>query len=403
MSIRLLYAFICFTNTLVSQTWLQLADFPGLKRDDGVAVTVNNLCYFGTGLKENWTYGNDFYVLNPTTNSWTNMPAMPSGQQRQYACAFTGLNSFFVFGGDGISGPLNNLYKFDVTSATWTALASKPGNGVFGATCLEYGNEIIVVGGKSQGNQPAINEVWEYNIGTNVWTQKNNFPFGGRFRASGTVINNVGFLMFGLDENNRFRKEMYSYNQSADSWTKILDFQQASGRAYSALKAIDNKLILFGGYDSLNTYHQDVWYYDILNSSWSQATNFSSFGRKGGMSAVVDNKFYYSCGINNTDVRLKETWMLELPVGIKENIHNPEFSLYPNPVEDFFTLQSLNHFSHITVNIINALGCEVKQVRINFSNLLTEEVNVHDLKAGVYTLKIYSENKWIDTKRLVKN
>jgi N-acetylneuraminic acid mutarotase len=402
MSIRLLYAFICFTNTLISQTWLQLADFPGLKRDDGVAVTVNNLCYFGTGLKDDWTYGNDFYVLNTTTNSWTTTPAMPSGQQRQYACAFAGLNSFFVFGGDGISGSLNNLYKFDITSTTWSALASKPGNGVVGATCFEFGNKVIIVGGKFQGNQPAINEVWEYDIGMNVWTQKNNFPFGGRFRASGTVINNVGYLMFGLDENNRFRKEMYGYNQSADSWTKILDFPQALGRAYSSLKAIDNKLILFGGYDSLNTYYQDVWCYDIANTNWTQTANFSSFGRKGGMSTVVDNKFYYSCGINSMDVRLNETWVLELPVGIKENIHNNKFLLYPNPVEDFFILQSFNHFSDVTVNIINALGDEVKHIHINSPNSLAEEVNVDDLKAGIYTLKIYEENKWIETKRLIK-
>jgi N-acetylneuraminic acid mutarotase len=400
---RLLYSLICITNALISQTWLQLADFPGLKRDDGVAVTVNNLCYFGTGLKEDWTYGNDFYVLNPTTNTWSAIPLMPGGQQRQYACAFKGLNSFFVFGGDGVSGPLNNLYKFDIASATWSVRASKPGNGVFGSICFEFGNKVIIIGGKFQGNQPAINEVWEYDIGTNVWTQKSDFPFGGRFRASSTVINNVGYLMFGLDENNRFRKEMYHYNQSADSWTKILDFPQALGRAYSTLSALDNKLIVFGGYDSLNTYHQDVWYYDIVNANWTQAANFSSFGRKGGMSAVVDNKFYYSCGINNMDVRLNETWMLELPVGIKENESRPQFLFYPNPVEDFIAIQSLtknSRFFDLRIDFINTIGAKVKSIDIN--RTLNENISVNDLMSGVYMLEIYSENKWVETKRMVK-
>ncbi|MDP1802064.1 MAG: hypothetical protein Q8L81_11970 [Bacteroidota bacterium] len=47
---KLVLSFIFLSNVLLSQTWLQLPDFPNTERDDGVAVHISNKAYFGTGL-----------------------------------------------------------------------------------------------------------------------------------------------------------------------------------------------------------------------------------------------------------------------------------------------------------------------------------------------------------------
>ena len=60
---KLLFTFLLLSWGCSAQLWIQLPDFPGLKRDDGVAVVVNNKAYFGTGLIE-WSSTIDFHVLD---------------------------------------------------------------------------------------------------------------------------------------------------------------------------------------------------------------------------------------------------------------------------------------------------------------------------------------------------
>src|SRR6478736_6755967 len=97
---KLLLPFFLYSNLLLSQVWMQLPNFPGVKRDDGIAVIVNDKAYIGTGLQE-WSATTDFYVLDLKSLNWATIPSMPYTSERQYACAFEGNNCFYVFGGDG--------------------------------------------------------------------------------------------------------------------------------------------------------------------------------------------------------------------------------------------------------------------------------------------------------------
>lgn len=65
--------------------------------------------------------------------------------------------------------------------------------------------------------------------------------------------------------------------------------------------------------------------------------------------------------------------------------------LFPNPVSDNFTIESLDHYSW---QINNALG---QIVKTGVSN----NTDIHELKAGLYILQINSNNKYINY-RLVK-
>jgi hypothetical protein len=395
---RLLFIFIFLSNILLAQTWLQLPDFPGTERDDGVAVQINGKAYCGTGLLVGFTLGKDFYAFDAASNTWSNIAAMPTGAERQYACAFTYANSFYVFSGSGYSNAVfTDLQRYDVASNTWTALNGKPGNGLIGATCLEFGDKIIIVGGKFQSGSVS-DEVWEYSISTNSWLQKNNFPFGGRWRASGAVLNNIGYLIFGKDNNQSFRKEMYSYNHATDTWIKLMDFPQPKGRAYSALKNVSTQLVLFGGYDTLNTYYNDVLFYNPFLNLWAPGTNLPSLGRKGGMGFTVGDKFYYTCGINVSDMRLKETWMIDVPVGLKENETDFNFSVYPNPTSNKLVISSSSSNKNYLVEL-NDISSKVilKQALIN-----SNEVDISNFEKGIYFLKIFDGAKQVGVKKIIK-
>jgi len=50
-------------------------------------------------------------------------------------------------------------------------------------------------GVNASGN--TLNDFWEYDITTDMWTQKPNFPGPERYGASAFVLNNKGYIATG--------------------------------------------------------------------------------------------------------------------------------------------------------------------------------------------------------------
>jgi Galactose oxidase, central domain/Secretion system C-terminal sorting domain/Kelch motif len=386
---RLLFIFLLAYNFSFGQVWSQLPDFPSTKRDDGVVALVGNKAYFGTGLQEGWSATIDFQELNLSTHTWTNIPNLPNTKERQYACAFAGNNSFYVFGGGGylspgIVGALNNLYKYDISTRSWKEMSPKPGEGIIAATCFQFGDRVIIASGRLNGPGTVNHEVWEYTISTDSWKQKKNFPFDGRWRASGTVLHNFGHLLFGIDSFNVFRKELYRYDHNVDAWTKVSDFPMARGRAYAAMQGVAEKLMVFGGVDSSNVFYNDVWYYNDILNTWSPETSLPSFARKGGMACVANDNFYYSCGISATS-RLNETWMTD-------------------PAKDvlsIFVPATQNGSEKIVVRLVNTFGNETLKQEITFN--MGSRIDLTNLSAGIYFVQIYEGNQIIKNAILAKH
>jgi N-acetylneuraminic acid mutarotase len=400
MKLPFILFFIC--DLAFAQNWARLPDFPGEARDDGVAVTVNDKAYFGTGLKVGWALTIDFYALDLQTLSWSAIPDMPLGTERQYACAFAGPGCFFVCNGDGVGGAVNNMYKYDIATSAWSAMAPKPGNGLMGAMCLPFGDKVIITGGKYQSGQ-VNDEVWEYTISSNTWQQKNVFPFGGRWRGSAAVLNGTGYLTFGLDNNLSYRKELYSYNPTTDHWLKLTEFPLAKGRNYAAMQAISNRLVIFGGHDTSGFFHKDSWSFDPSNSTWTPGPDLPAIGRRGGMSCTYTNLFFYSCGLGEADTPLKETWGCDVPVGIAE-VHPDKnlFSLYPNPCNAIIWLDVSpggKAYDQVTCSYTDISGKELARVTGIAGRL---QLDVSDLSPGIYFFKIYSADRLLEVKRVIK-
>ncbi len=394
---------VCFHNLVLAQNWIQLSNFPGSKRDDGVAVCVNNKCYFGTGLQEGWSATIDFFELDLPTLSWKSIPDMPHTTERQYACAFAGPNSFYVFGGDGIGGALSTLYRYDVAARTWSLMASKPGQGLSGAACMVFGDSVVFVGGRNNLVHNTNNEVWLYQISNNTWHQKSDFPYGGRWRGCASVLHNKGYFMFGLDSNDAYRKELYRYQLSNDTWNKVGDFPSGIGRTYSSMVTGSEQLVLFAGQDTMRNYYKDIWYYNDINNVWVKDQNLPSFGRKGGLCASNGRNLYYSCGINSADQRLNETWMTDIPLGLKSQKKSDfDFEVFPNPCENSFFIQALpEHSKPATYRLLNTNGLELVASKL-IDNVPTW-IDIRFLETGLYMLELKIEGGSSVVKKIIKH
>lgn len=300
---------------LQAQTWTQLADFPSTSRDDGVGVVCNGTWYVGTGQRNGAGPANDFYVFNPQAATFSSIATLP-GAPRQYACTFNYNEVFYVFGGDA-GGTQNDLYQYSTASLQWVKKANRPGPGNMAAVAFSFDNKGVVACGRA-ADQTATAEVWWYDMGNDSWTKKNDVPFIPVWRAAGATYNGYGYLAGGITANGKFNKYLYKYDPINDSWSQEATLPNNQGYAYASLVPYGQGLVLLCGHDSLYKCTSGVWYYHVQQKTWSQLTAFSGAVRKGGMSAVLNGKIYYTCGIDQSNVRLNETWVYSDPVALSK-------------------------------------------------------------------------------------
>lgn len=84
--------------------------------------------------------------------------------------------------------------------------------------------------------------------------------------------------------------------------------------------------------------------------------------------------------------------------GIK-NI-NIDLSVYPNPVTDWVTLDIENFDGHLTASLFDLNGIKLKAYPINGHQTI---MDINDLKASIYLLRVNSDSGHLKTFRIIKN
>lgn len=392
-----LLAFIFCFNINYAQSWFQLADFPGVERDDGASFVIKDIAYCGSGVVPFVALG-DFYAFDLLSESWDTISPLPTGQERQYAAAFSNDSLGFLFGGFAGSF-LNDLWQYDPYSDQWTQKSALPAEGRGGAACFVIDSFAYIIGGKTDSAE-AIAEVWSYNLYTDEWQQQADLPFGNRWRASSSSNSTDGFLAFGLDESLIYHDEVYSYDPSLDQWQQTSVFPNG-GRNYVKMHHFNGKLICIAGYDSTAQFLNEVWSYDLNRSIWDSLPALPSSGRRGGISFQSSSAIYYTTGLGTNGVRFKESWKLEDPTKLQEFGQAQEniVRLYPNPSSGLVNLwvsgMELNEKSYY--RLYNQSG------GLLFEGLLQEQqiIDLRSLSKGIIILDVRIDQKHL-IRKLVK-
>jgi N-acetylneuraminic acid mutarotase len=382
------------SQIISAQSWLQISDFPGLPRDDGSVFTIGNKAYCFSGLSTGGCAG-DGYVYDGVMNAWGNMASLPSGRERQYATAFSYSNTGYMLCGIDCNGNcLNDMYKYDVATNTWTNIPNFPGNPRQAPCNFVLGNKAYIISGRLTGTAGVVyNDVWEYNITSATWTQKNNLPFAGMFRGSAFVINGVGYIAYGLTNNNNFNRSIYQYDQANDQWMQIPNVNLPA-RNYVGCAVTSNTAFFYGGQDSTYQITNDVRLFDPTTGTITVYPGIPALGRKGGMAFSLNNIFYITTGVDSSPARIKETWKNDAFVGIKQHHHSEiNLTIYPNPAFKGIYIETTEDL--IKAVMSGPLGNVI-------SEHYTKNISVSDLPPGVYSLSIFTES-YIINKKIVIN
>ena len=354
------------------QQWSQIDDFPGLKRDDGVAFTIGGGAYCGTGLDLGFNHTADFYRFDFGTETWSQSASLPDSCRRQYATSFSYDDEGYLFGGVGANGTyFNDLWKYSSATDSWMHLSNLPDAGRSGSSCFVIEDTVYVVGG-GNGVSPALSEVWAYAILSGTWTEKASMPVT-MWRGMAWSYGGEGYMGLGLDYNYFANPDFYRYDPVQDSWVLVPQLS-LTPRVYPSYSQIGDKVYVYGGLalsTSLNTLER----INMASLTVDPLVDLPTFHRRGAMAFTNSQDFFITCGVGPTE-RVKETWVARGVLSVDEfavgsAVHVRQLGQVLDVGNQEFPIENVSLYS------INGDECNVKIIN-------ESQVDISSLTSGVY-------------------
>ncbi|GDX53230.1 hypothetical protein LBMAG27_22770 [Bacteroidota bacterium] len=378
--------------------WTKKASLPfGCKRDRAVSFSINGFGYLGTGLDSANMVRTDFWKYDTLTDSWSQVADFP-GTARRDAVAFV-IDSF-AYVGTGIDDSsawgtiMSDFYRYDASLNNWIQIDSMGSGlsyGVFKAASFSVGGKGYVSTGRVWG--APVSETWMYDPGIDTWTQKMNFPmFGGRNGAVAFAIGTKAYLTTGSDDN-YFFNDLWEYDATLDAWSQKQNFP---GTARIASVAFTLDTIAFVGTGSDGGYTNDFWYYNPNSNQWNYANQFPGDARRGASVFTLYNYGYLACGKSAFGTK-RDLWQLaykaqEPPNSVQQFSFAKTFSVYPNivSVNSFIQLNEIPE-GNFELKIFDSSGKLIDKTSTDKKNIFMSG----DIfkTSGEYFIQLKSSNR----------
>ncbi len=129
------------------------------------------------------------------------------------------------------------------------------------------------------------------------WLEKANFAGPARHRAASASVGNRGYM--GLGHINSVFDVLYDdwfeYDPGSDSWTQKANYP-GGPRMHPATFVINNKIYVGTGRDLATTLHQDFWCFDPITNTWTSIAPFPGAARRGAVAFTLNGFGYVGTG-----------------------------------------------------------------------------------------------------------
>lgn len=381
-------------------SWDKKASFDGLKREKAVAFSIGDFGYVGCGVDTADITHNDLWQYDPSLDSWTQKASIPAIERRNAVAFAIGdkgyIGTGFTLDDSDLGEKLKDFWEYDAMGNSWSAIADYPGGGdtgVYQASAFVALDKGYVVCGKN-GSNAYLNELWEYNPGTDLWTERTPFPGGLRYQLISFAIEDRAYVGMGTD-NDVYRKDIYEYNPAANTWEAKEDFP-GTERARASSFSIGNKgFVVFGSDGGLK---DELWEYNYYTEAWTLRASFPGGGRHNAIAFSIRNKGYAGIG---KEISGKKRTIYEYtplgPLSIDEQ-NTMEFAVFPNPIFDQATIRLPEKLNKGHYWIINMQGQVMKKAVFNTGQFTISRDN---LVNGFYQLALFDHNEqFVGTKKI---
>ena len=233
-------------------------------------ISVNGNVYCMTGsLRE------VVYKLNNTTKRWEFF-ADPHKMYMQFIGDFEYIwshGSKFYYGFQMEYGYSRAVGGMDPVTGEKADVPDFPGTPVREFASVVIGDKGYILGGNVNG--VAINQLWEYDFISKVWTNKGGLPGGARAGATAFAFNNKIYFGLGHDYITgggqtvaRYKNDWYAITPSSSGFGIVKADFPGSRRDYLNNFSINDKFYIGAGQSGDN-----FWEYNPANDRWTQKTD----------------------------------------------------------------------------------------------------------------------------------
>ena len=258
----------CWEYNPETDSWLQMADFPGVARVNAIAEVVNGKAYVGLGYNstktvyKDSTILNDFWTFNPIENSWqkkADFPKNADGSPSSVNSSFSFVFDSCIYVGANFNGFKfdTEFWKYDTRNDSWTQIKNLPSRSTGAVSCTN-GKRYFSGTGYQTFND---NCWWEYLPSSDSWLKRKDMPDNGRLNAISLSIDDRFFVATGLHfagtlTGGRVLSDIMEYDALRDVWYKRGDLPGARENAICFVIG-DRAYIGFGENES--SIFNDLW------------------------------------------------------------------------------------------------------------------------------------------------
>ena len=376
---KLVYVFfLCMCFQVKAQDWVQVTSLPNVFNEThhSFAFSFDDMGYIVGGNSDSGVR-DDFYQYNPATDSWTELAPFPGGARGFAIGDIWNGKAYFGFGNDGTSR-LNDLWVFDPSNMSWTELASCPcAERAHPAMIAHNGKVFVGLGSSSSGN---MNDWWEYDIALNTWSHKDDLPSLSRHHPYQFGIDDYVYTGFG--HGNSIFNDWFRYDIAGETWTQVATLP-AEGRVAGTQFSYNGLGYVLSGHGdnhrSMNT--GEFWAYDPVTDAWDELPPHPEGSRWAPASFIIDGEVYI---INGTSVSEYVTEIYKFNLNSVLSTHeltNSTVSIYPNPAIDIINIDVPGNIKY-DANLYDLQG------RLIISTTNKSVIEIQTLPLGIYFIEI---------------
>lgn len=380
-----------------SNKWIRKADFPSDGRYGASAHTIKGKIYVCFGYDNSKNSNNDLWEYNPENDTWTKKAVFP-GQPRYSASGFVIGDSVLYIGTGTYGNSFDYLYDFwmyNPTNNTWTKKADFGGNKRQDAASFAINDYGYIGSGLSDYMAPT-KDFWKYDPVNDSWTEIQSLPIEEATLVSFT-INNKGYVGGGIakypniDTNN-----FLEFDPTTNTWKEMKPQDDAFPRLAGIGFSIGEVGYFGTGFNDIDLYFSDFWAFDINSTNEDDDEQDDEQDDDDEEDEDNDNDGDEEGDDEQDDNNEDDE---DEPCICKcDSVY--ELKLYPNPAIDKVVLEIEEGFKleKMTVYIYTSLG----QLVITETSLTNKkEIEIGQLESGLYLTKVYLDDLLI-VKRFVK-
>jgi N-acetylneuraminic acid mutarotase len=405
--ITTLFAFLIGTLSLNAQdSWFQVDSVNGAPRAAATAFKVGPFAYVATGLEE-YGFSRKMHSYDLWQNDWDNETSLGNeigqGLDRASAISFSSeinQKGYVGLGQTETVAFMNDLWEFDVVTNVWTQKANFIGSPRKQAIAFTLQSTDLAYVGTGQDATGLTKDFYTYNASTNTWTQIQDFPGLARRGAVAYSGDNHGFI--GTGDAGILLNDFWMYDATLDTWIQKAPFP-GSPRSGAVAWTTDSDIDHPQGYialgeDNFNEFKKDVWEYNYYTNSWMQRSDFPGVGRKDAVAFSIQGIAYVGTGYNGVFHDDFYAYSGTADVEVKDDL--TEFTIFPNPTNSLVEFTGIQE-GLIGYRIYAASGDLIFEEMNNPSQLhsinLWEQVRL----PGVYLIQLHGKNSTYPLKKII--